>query len=210
LRAGHTILIFLLLGAGAFLLLALPVQIRFLFERKGGKHSLFLRVGIFNGKIGIGTKFFTGAKQKARSGRLKVIGKLRVKSVSQPHRVARLHRLLSLREFYFYYRKMKRIRLLFQDFLRKSYCSRLHWETTVGLTDYAATGIATGMAWAWKGILLGFISRSVAISPSGMKILVSPDFGKPHFESRLDCILETRLGHIIIEFLRFFAWWRKI
>lgn len=210
-RAGGLIIfIFLLLGAGFFLFFVLPVQVRFLLERRGGRQSLLLRIGIFNGRIGIGTRFFSGRKKKMLSSRLKLIGKIRARSFSPPHRIARSRWLLLFQELRFYYSRLKKFGFLLRDFFRKSFCSRFFWETTVGLTDYAATGMIAGMAWAWKGSALGILSQFLRISPAGIKILVIPDFGKPRFEFRLECILETRFGHIIIGLLRYLVWRKKL
>ncbi len=148
-------------------------------------------------------------QKRARLPRLKVFGKIRAKSFSQPHRVARLHWLLSLRELRFYYLKFKQYSFFIRELLQKSFCPRLFWETTIGFADCAATGIATGVAWSWKGVVLGYLSRFLKMAPNGIRIRVIPDFGKPRFEIKLDCILETRLGHIIIGLFRFFLQRKK-
>ena len=90
----------------------------------------------------------------------------------------------------------------FRRLLQRSVCTRLSWETGFGLGDHAATGMAAGLLWAGKGLILGLLFRHLRINPAGVRIAVVPRFGDACFASTLDCILETSLGYIIIVTLK--------
>lgn len=194
--------ILLLLGALCYLMISLPVRIRFLYEGKGKNHSFLLRFEIFGGRVGIGTKF--------PSTFPRLTGKTGMKYFSRNHPKSRPQTLVSVNNLRPYYGLLKNFFLFTKDFLKKSTCKRFAWHTVIGCGDYAATGMATGALWVFKGLLYGYLSRILRISSSGHKIRVVPDFDRPRFDSSLDCILETRSGHIMIELIRFLIWWQKL
>lgn len=82
--------------------------------------------------------------------------------------------------------------------LRRIHLRRLHWRTEIGIGDPSHTGFLTGMAWGVKGSLLTVLYRF--FSPGGAKpfFKVVPNFKNSCFNTVLDCILEVRIGYIIL------------
>lgn len=82
--------------------------------------------------------------------------------------------------------------------LRRIHLRRFSWQTEIGLGDPSHTGFLTGMAWAVKGFLLTVLYRF--FSPGGVRpfFKVVPNFKNSCFNTVLDCILEVRIGYIIL------------
>jgi len=204
------LLLIALLAIVVYVLIALPIQIHLMYEGKGKRHSLLLRFQIFNGRIGVGTKFLFGQQIESELPKLGQVKKTGIKLFSRFKRTSRRRNINSLNEVKFYYLTVKKFINFIKVFMRHSVCKRFAWDTTVGLKDYAATGIATGLLWALKGYIIGCLSRWLRILPPGPRFRVVPKFGKTDFEISLDCILETRLGHIMIQLMKFLFWWIQI
>lgn len=202
------IIILAFFGAGVMIAF-LPFQIRLFYEGGRTGHTLLLRFSIINEKIGIGSKILLSKDKKENRRVFKVKEKTGFKFFSRPQRAIRLHFLLSWRDFRNYYLRFRKIAFFIKSFMKKSICKRFIWKTRIGFGNYAATGMAVGIVWALKGFLFGYLSRFLKFGPSCIKVCVIPSFGRTCYENSLDCILEARLGHIIIEFLKFIVWWMK-
>lgn len=74
--------------------------------------------------------------------------------------------------------------------------ARLEWSSTVGGEDAYRTAMNSGVAWAVKGSLLGWLSSCFAIGELAVK--VTPNFSASGYLSTLKCILKIRLVQIII------------
>ncbi len=199
-----------LLAVVVYVLIALPIQLHIKYKGKGKKHSLLLRFQIFNGRIGFGTKFLFGRQIKSEEPKVGLVKRTGIKLFSRMKRKSHRRSLRSLNEIKFYYLTLKKFINFIQVFMRHSVCKRFAWNTTVGFNDYAATGMATGLLWVLKGYIIGCISSWLRILPPGPRFRVVPKFGKTDFEISLDCILETRLGHIMIQLMKFLLWWFQI
>lgn len=210
----HRLNLFLLLIAlfavVVYLLFALPLELHIMYKGKGKRHSLLLRFQIFNGRIGVGTKFLFGQKIKSEEPKVGLAKRTGIKLFSRMKRKYHRRNPRSLYEIKFYYLTLKKLMNFIQVFMRHGVCKRFAWDTTVGFNDYAATAISTGLLWALKGYIIGCISRWLKILPPGPRFHVVPQFGKAGFEISLDCILETRLGHIMIQLMKFLFWWLQI
>lgn len=191
--------------AVGFLLLMMPVEVHFYYRWKAEGHFLFLKVGIFQGRLAIGTRLL--GKQNKKGFRL--VNSLGIEAQGRAASGERTR--FSFTRWggltFPYYRELIRHA---ERLAKNSRCRRLVWETDLGFQDYALTGVATGMLWAAKGVALGGLSRFFKIAPEGVRINVTPHFGSPYLETRLDCILMTRLGYIINTFSYFLIWWIKI
>lgn len=186
-----------LIAAGLLLfLILLPVRISVVYEGRGPEWRLRLTLGIFKDRLSLKTSFppprksprrgpVLARRRTARRYGLR-LGKSGVGTLAQWRRARRAMAGIA------------RVIGAFKELLRRSVCTRLLWETGFGAKDYAATGVTAGLLWAGKGLLLGFLSRNLRIDPAGVRIVVVPRFGSACYESTLDCILETSLGHIIL------------
>lgn len=72
----------------------------------------------------------------------------------------------------------------------------LNWKTQIGNADYMLTGIYTGTAWAIKGALLSVLSHKISLLKIQLQVI--PNFGQTILESRINCIAELKIVHIII------------
>ena len=190
-----------------WVMMALPVQIRVLYQDCGRKRRGQVKVGILKGRLGLKISFLpprNSLKRMLMQGRNRAGGSYKFQvginrsSVSLMIQWRRWRDLIA---------RIRRSIGVFKLLLRRSVCSRLLWETGFGLDDYAATGMITGLIWTGKGLLLGTLSRSLRIEPAGVRIAVLPQFGGVCYESRLDCILETSLGHIMFVAFKLGATW---
>lgn len=178
------------LGVLVIALNLLPVQTRILYEGSGLDHALLFRIGIISEKFGIGTKIVFGKqKKKSKWWPFRVPKRSRLKIFGWQQQLPRMQN---------FYNPVQRI------LLRHSTCRRFRWETAVGCRDYADTGIVVGLLWAVQESVAGWLGRLVKIEKAAIQIQVTPYFGRNCFESSIDCILEVRLGHIILELIRFF------
>lgn len=188
-----------------FLLLVMPVEVHFYYRWKAEGHFLFLKFGIFQGRLAVGTKLLGERSEKS----FRLVNTLGIKAQGRAASDERTRfsftRWGGLK--FPYYRELFRRA---ERLAKNSRCRRLVWETDLGFQDYALTGVATGVIWAAKGIALGGLSRFLKIDSEGLRVDVTPHFGSPRLETRLDCILMTRLGYIINTFSYFLIWWIKI
>jgi hypothetical protein len=201
--------IFLLLCLIAFLsglfLIILPAEIGFFYQGKAGGHSLLLRFSLLGDRLGVGIRLFFGQSEKG----FQFAEKLKIKVAKGARGWEEQDFPSSLGEFMGNFTLYQKFLTYVRKFMQKSFCRSLVWETELGFQDYALTGMSTGMLWAGKGVALGILSRFLKIDPQGMRVQVSPHFGISRLETRLDCILVTRLGHIINTFWHFLIWWIK-
>lgn len=188
------------------MLLTLPVQVHIVYEGRGRKWQLKLKLGLFKGwpsfnaslppapkipKRPVLTRNRAGGSYKLQSG-------VNRASVSFLVQWRRWRNLIT---------GIKRSVGVFKGLLHRSVCTRLLWETGFGLDDYATTGMIAGLLWAGKGLIMGLLSRHLRIRPAGVRIAVVPRFGSACYVSTLDCILETSLGYIILVVFKLGAIW---
>lgn len=74
--------------------------------------------------------------------------------------------------------------------------NRIEWISTVGGRDACQAALNSGVAWACKGSLLGWLSTYCKIGQ--VAINVRPSFSSSGFISSAKCILTIRLAQIII------------
>jgi hypothetical protein len=190
------------------LLLALPVQIRIVYEGRGRQWSLRLKIGILKGRLGLKIglppppKVLQQQSLKLKRSRAGGGYKMRL-GINR----ASFNFLVQWRRWRELVTVSKRIIGVFKEFLHRCVCTKLLWVTGFGLDDYAATGMITGLLWAGKGLLLSLLSRHLRIKPAGVRIAVAPQFGGACYLSTMDCILETSLGYIILVAFKLGATW---
>ncbi len=142
---------------------ALPVQLRIVYEGKGGEHRLHLWMGILNWRLGVHADYPSQpechgdqgirikrslSKRKGNAGRFSPLaGKRGFRMMMQQRRLRGV--LANFRGSI----------VVLKQYLRHSVCNRLFWETSLGFDDHAATGLACGLCWAGKGMIIGALSR---------------------------------------------------
>lgn len=75
--------------------------------------------------------------------------------------------------------------------------TQLDWSTNIALSNAAHTATLTGLAWALKSTLVGFLSYHISLQQRP-KLFVVPKFGTPPlFASQLKCTARIRLGYAL-------------
>lgn len=75
--------------------------------------------------------------------------------------------------------------------LSKIKCIELSWNTKVGIGDAPVTAITTGLIWALKTTLLGFIFRKITLRTK-LVLDVTPCYHQKHFTTELVSELKVR------------------
>lgn len=200
------LLLLVMLSLVAYLLVALPVRLHVVYRGNGKTHSIVVRFHIVNGCFTV--EF--AAKPNEREKIEIFIGK-RAKLRFFRHEGQKIEgsRLPALSEVVSCYRSLKEIFEQILSFMRRCFCRRLVLSSSVGFNDYALTGFAAGLLWSLQGYLLRYLLRCLKFSSEGPVVRVTPYFGKEIFEVCLDCILETHLGNIMVQLVKFFLWWHQ-
>ncbi len=193
-----TLLIITIVLAIGLFLAVLPVELRFFYKWGKDEHSLLLRLEFFQKKVGFGTKVFFGPDSYKKRSRF--IIPFRISEEEEHYKITSLEDIPKI-----YHRYQKLLRHI-GEFIKRSSCRSCTWKTELGFTDYALTGMATGLLWAGKGIILGYLNRSISMDSRHVQVCIKPFFGGRRWESSINCIFTTHLGHIIIVFSRFLFW----
>lgn len=76
-------------------------------------------------------------------------------------------------------------------------CQRFLWQTKFGFADACVTGVANGLIWAGKTIVLSFFGRIFRLETTP-EISVEPSFQSPGLDMQLSSIFSLRIVNIII------------
>lgn len=89
---------------------------------------------------------------------------------------------------------------------RRTRISRFQWLTEIGTGEAHHTGLATGLAWTVKSVV---VTGLFTLCTSGAKpeLAVFPNYGQRRFRTSLDCIFDVRIGHIMTAGIK--ALWRS-
>jgi hypothetical protein len=91
------------------------------------------------------------------------------------------------------------------DWLRDMFahvkCSEFRWDTRLGVGDAAETAVATGMLWALKSSIIGFIFHYVVLEVKP-QVTIQPQYNDTAFTTELSCHAKIRLGHIFLSVFR--------
>lgn len=194
-------LISMIILAAGILLAVMPVELRFFYKWGMDEHSLLLRFEFLRKRVGFGTKILFGGDKFKDKYWFTI--PFHTSRKEQCHEPKTLEDLLDVSSRY------HKLLHYSREFVEQSICRSFIWETELGFADYALTGVTTGLLWAGKGVVLGYLSRFLKMDSRNMRVRVTPLFGGQRWESRINCIFTTRLGHIIIVFSYFLLWLSK-
>jgi hypothetical protein len=79
-------------------------------------------------------------------------------------------------------------------------CSEFRWDTRLGIGDAAETALATGMLWAVKSTLFGYIFQYVHLETKP-KLSIQPRYNHPEFSTEFSCHANIRIGFLFYSML---------
>jgi hypothetical protein len=77
------------------------------------------------------------------------------------------------------------------------HCTKLRWQTYLGVGGADDTAVVTGFIWGVKSTLLAFLSKRIRLE-TRPHIEVNPLFNRSLFSMNLLCIVKIRFGYAII------------
>lgn len=78
----------------------------------------------------------------------------------------------------------------------RGHFTRFQWYTRIGSKDAALTAWGIGAVWGVKGQIIGYLQQRYAFRAFPV-LKVAPVFGEGVLDTRIDCIFELKVGHII-------------
>lgn len=200
-------LLLVVLSSAVFLAVSLPVRLHVMYSGDGKKHSVVVRFYIVSSFLAV--EFAARPDEREKKAEIIIGRRARLLFFRHGGEKSEGDRSFALSEVVRRYRSLKEIFEQILLFMRRCFCRRLVLSSSVGFEDYALTGFAAGLLWAFQGCLLRCLLRELKFSSEGPVVRVTPHFGKEIFEVCLDCILETRLGNIMVQLVKFFFWWQR-
>lgn len=85
--------------------------------------------------------------------------------------------------------------------LKKVNFHQFNWSTEGGTGEAGSTGIACGVLWTVKGVLMGLIANKSNLKCKPV-IHVVPHFQHAFIHSKVDCIVSIRIAQAIYAFLK--------
>jgi hypothetical protein len=79
-------------------------------------------------------------------------------------------------------------------------CSEFRWDTRLGIGDAAETALATGMLWAVKSTLFGYIFQYVHLETKP-KLSIQPQYNHAEFSTEFSCQANIRIGFLFYSML---------
>lgn len=181
-------------------LLILPLKIKIIYHRENQNDYMAIELLFLWGKFPVrleissleaGGNFFIPL--------LKIKGKLTSKikrPVAQQKKSINVISILEILKRSFYYISIYKPALHFMT--KKFKIKNFIWHTDLGFENAASTGIATGMLWTLKGLCTSILYRFTGIPENYPDIAIKPVYNCNVLDTKLNCILEVRPGHIII------------
>ncbi|MFD1851876.1 DUF2953 domain-containing protein [Oceanobacillus bengalensis] len=80
--------------------------------------------------------------------------------------------------------------------LNRTKLHQLDWSTNIGTGEASSTGIISGVIWAIKGSILGYIIEKIRLGCQPA-VRVNPFFQQACFQTNIDCMFSIRLGQAI-------------
>jgi hypothetical protein len=87
-----------------------------------------------------------------------------------------------------------------QQMLTHVKCTEFRWDTRLGIGDAAETALATGMLWAVKSTLFGYIFQYVHLETKP-KLSIQPQYNRPEFSTEFSCHASIRIGFLVYSML---------
>ncbi|HEY3368211.1 MAG TPA: DUF2953 domain-containing protein [Symbiobacteriaceae bacterium] len=83
-------------------------------------------------------------------------------------------------------------------YLRHLACRNLQLQVELGGFDAMQSALLAGASWSVVGMVLSFVREALSINVLNPHVAIRPRFDAPTVHTRLNCILQIRLGHAIV------------
>lgn len=99
------------------------------------------------------------------------------------------------------------LNMVLRKFFKTIKVKQLEWHSVIGVKDAALTGILTGAAWAFKGGIVGLLSKymKLLVYP---EISIHPSFQIPLSQTKIKCMFKIRIGNAILAGIKILKFWR--
>ncbi|RKD34542.1 DUF2953 domain-containing protein [Thermohalobacter berrensis] len=174
----------------------IPLNINVKFTKKNNNENLEIKFITLRGLIKIGIEIpFAKTLKKHNDYFFHIEPKL--EGGKNEKNILSLNQMVTLKKIYLKTIKNREIFLEVKNYLlKKISIKKLYWNSKIGLEDAAITGIAIGLLWNFKNILIIFINNNIQSENISYNII--PEFNKKVFETKFDCIIRVKLVYIII------------
>ena len=182
----------------------LSVQFELKYLRKKNNDHISIKISLLRGLLKY-TLNIPKINLNSQKTALKVEAELEgEKSVPD----ADIHKKYSIgylyQQFMHWYPEIKEYFYAGKYLLKRVVPSKIKWQTEIGLSDAAITGMSVGILWAVKSALLSNIYSCFALAPRPPEIRILPRFNEKTLVINIDCIFDVKIGYIIITALKFF------
>ena len=190
------IVIVIITIAVLFALCFIKVNLAFEYKRRDVNDYFAVSIFIFNGLIKYKIEIPKVDTKKKGLFFRKVKRKKKAKS-EKKEKLSYGYILESIRQYRDF---MDKYRVFFSrifNYLRcKVNIKKLDFDITIGTDNAHHTAILTGLCWSAAGIIISFIHNNLNLSEKNISI--KPDYMGKKLKVDLFCILNVRIGHIII------------
>lgn len=194
----------------AFLFIPVIIQLKILKDNKNDK--IVLKVKTFFGLIRYKVEIPIIDLMVKRDGMPSLFSKVEVQKPEDGETVESNKSIITIKE-------MERIMdeaveltqkysSVFQYVLDKVRCNQFLWKTELGTGDAAVTGILSGVFLMFQGIVLKFMESNFSFEDTILNF--TPQFNRKTFRTTVDCIINMKIGYIIIASIKFsFLYFKK-
>lgn len=88
-----------------------------------------------------------------------------------------------------------------RETLAKFVCTKLQWDTRIGLGDAPETAVTVGILWSLKSVFLAVLSHFVRLE-AHPRMMVTPQYNQHHFSTELSMTARIRIGQILWSMLK--------
>jgi hypothetical protein len=101
-------------------------------------------------------------------------------------------------EFYRHFQLLKNHVFRFSEWMKDSSahikCTHFRWNTQIGVGDAPETAVTTGMVWALKSSMAGFLFNRISLETKP-QLQVTPQYNQLYFATEVDCKFRIRHFH---------------
>lgn len=90
---------------------------------------------------------------------------------------------------------------IMKNFFRHISCQEIEWKSTLGIGDAAGTGALIGLVYGVKCVIISMLSHNISLHRMP-RINVEPAWNTTIIRTQFHCIVEFRIGYVILTGIR--------